>query len=74
MILFSILFFVIVGSHVATIYKLSSRSHSQGELCPSSDVPPPYDSLNPPPYEATISMSYAPMDAPPYEPEADTAQ
>ena len=74
MILFSILFFVVVGSHLATIYKFNSPSQSQDELCSSSDVPPPYDSLNPPPYEATLTMSYAPMDAPPYEPEADAAQ
>lgn len=38
--------------------------------------PPPsyYDSTSPPSYEAALAMPFAPIEAPPYEPNMDTVQ
>ena len=70
MIVFGILFLIMIGGHLAKMYK----SDSQEEPCPLPDVPPPYDSLHPPSYESVLTMSYMPVDAPLYEPGADSAQ
>ena len=67
MIIFGILFLIMIGGHLANMYKSDSQ-----EDTPLPDVPPPYDSLHPPSYESALAMSYEPVDAPLYEPDADS--